>query len=139
MVGKPNRGTNLLRVGEQHGDRRKFTALHQRRECCSLDVLHAQIDKTFFYANVINGDDVGMVEIAGGLGLAHQALRQRIAFFRSAAQGNGFQRHRPVDELVVGLIHHAHGAAPQFRLDLIAAFSGLKGLKIGGRFRIGLQ
>jgi hypothetical protein len=62
-----------------------------------------------------------MIELAGGLGLDQEALLVLGAPVGVLVQDDGLQRDHAVEVRVLGLVDHAHRAAPELAEDLVAA------------------
>ena len=62
-----------------------------------------------------------MIEAAGGLGFAIEALFERVGFREGRAEVDGLDGHRTIDQRVVGFIHDAHRPSTQFPSDFVAA------------------
>ncbi len=96
-------------------------------EVGALDVLHGD-ERLLAVAGVVHGDDVGMVELAGGPRLAQERSgARRVA--AAAAGGQRLERHQPAEGRVLRQVDDAHGAAAQLLDDLVAAqaFGSLHG------------
>src|SRR3954470_12128434 len=105
LMGEANRAAYLVHVRQQSRHGRKMASLKLRSESLALDELHAQVDKVLFLANVINGDDVGMVEASRRLGLLLQPLDQFVAVAEIPLNRNGLQRDRTPDNLIECLVN----------------------------------
>ena len=69
-------------------------------------------------APVVDGDDVGVVQVGGGLGLAPEPLDEaRVA---GELGEEHLDRHRTVEQLVAGEVHLRHPAPCDPALDLVA-------------------
>ena len=73
--------------------------------------LHQQVIQAVGLAEVIDGDDVGMVEPGQRLRLAREPLGEARVFLLLASQD--LQRHEAVEPRLARLIDHAHAAAAQ--------------------------
>ena len=65
-------------------------------------------------ADVVDGDDVGVLEPAGRLRLAHEAAAQVLA-----VDAQQLERDVAVEHGVAGQVQHAHAAFPEEALDLV--------------------
>ncbi len=74
-------------------------------------------------AGIEDGDDVRVVQPAGGFRLAEEALLHvgQFLFVEFLRQRHGLDRDHAVDLGVTAQIDHAHGPLAQFLLDLVAA------------------
>ena len=88
----------------------------------AIDELHGDEGESVFLIHVINGDDVGMRQDAGGARFAKQTLAQTVALFGviDLTEANGFDGDGAPDGGVDGLIDDAHGTAAQLFDDLEA-------------------
>ncbi len=74
LVREPDGTADLIDIREHGPERQGPSAGHQFRERLALDKLHAQIEESVFFAYVIDGNDVGMVQISGGFGFLPQTF-----------------------------------------------------------------
>jgi hypothetical protein len=84
-------------------------------EIDALHVLHGDVGLPRVLADVVDGDDVGMAEAAGGLGFAqepHAVLRGV-----RGAQGQRLHGHPAVEPRVPRQVHGAHAAATEDAFD----------------------
>ena len=96
-------------------DRRKRRIVSdQRRERVAIDVLHGDIELTVVVADVVDGDDVGVLEPAGRLSFTHEATAQVLAI-----DAQEFQRHVAVEHGVAGEVQHPHAPFPEESLDVV--------------------
>jgi len=70
-------------------------------------------------AELVDGDDVGMLEGAGGTRFLIEALEK--IRLRALAAGDGLQGDEAVNERIAGFIDSAHGAASEFGDDFVFA------------------
>ncbi len=91
-------------------------------EVAPLDVLHRDERGAVVLVEVVDRDDVGVVEPAGGLRLAAEARddRRRVLAGQLVA-ADRLQRHPALDHRVVRLVDDAHRAAPERAPDLVPA------------------
>jgi hypothetical protein len=117
-------------VGYLRGDFEKFAgrdglAGEQRSERFTLDQFADDVLLAGFNADVVNGDDVGVVERGDGAGFALKAAAQIGAggdFFAEDLDGDVAIKAR-----IAGAVNFAHAADAENRLDLIVAESGVGG------------
>ena len=84
-----------------------------------------QVEQAGGFARVVEGDDVGVLESAGGAGFAQQAAAAIGDVFVVAADDpHGFDRHQAIDVRVVGEVDVAHRSGAERFLDLVAADPG---------------
>ncbi len=89
----------------------------------ALEIFHRDVGQPALLAHIIDGDDVRMIESAGGLRLAKKACARlgQLGIAEFAGQRNGLDRHHAIDGRVAPEVDRAHGAAPDLALELIAA------------------
>ena len=87
-----------------------------------IDVFHGDIGQLALLLHVVDGDDSGVRQDARRPRFPKQALAQPVLFLGIApsAEMDGLDGHRPADIGVDGVVHHPHGAPPQFPDDLIS-------------------
>src|SRR6202035_2520206 len=74
------------------------------------------------FSHVKNCHNSGMLETPDRLGFANEAFAELFFLFRFLVEeGNRLQSDQPIDLRVTSLVYDAHGAAPQFRNNLISA------------------
>ncbi len=103
------------------GDR---TLQHLGAELDSLEKLHRHVGEIALLAEIVDGDDMGMGELAGGPGFEEKPLVELLAPFHLVRKNDGLQRHGAVESRVLGSIDDPHGAAAQLAEDLVAADLG---------------
>ncbi len=88
-----------------------------------IHILHGDIEDAVVLAHVVDGDDVGMSDIARRLGLAQEALLGFNPLFGLAVhiEADGLDGHRPVDERIEALVDDPHGTAADFLDDRVFA------------------
>ena len=104
-------------VGGLAGLERSF-AVDQLAQRPTLDVLHHDEVRARLLAPVVDGDDVRVVEVRGGLRLAPEPLDER-GLARELGEQR-LQRDRPVQRLIACEVHLGHTAPGDLTLDLIA-------------------
>ena len=135
----------LVRVLERLADgrhdhqrllRRQLPRLQQLPQAHAVHKLHQQVIEAVGLAEVIDGDDVGMVEPGQGLRLAREPLGKARVFLLLA--GQDLERHKAVEPRLARLIDHAHAAAAQafenFQLRELAGdlLQRRRGFRLGG-------
>ena len=92
-------------------------------ERCTFHQLHGKVGQASFFADVENGNDVGMREDAGGLGLTHQAGVQlcHMGGIGEVAKADGLDGNVAANHRVLGFVNDAHGAPAKFFDDFIPA------------------
>ena len=83
----------------------------------AVEELHRDEGATIFFADVVNGADVGMIERRGGTGLAAEAL-QRLGI-ASYVIGQKFEGNKPAQARVLGLVDNAHAATTELLDDAV--------------------
>ena len=121
----------IERVGDLH---RQHQALGKRErlgraagtqrlvEGHPFDIFHHQIGRPIgIFSDVIDGNDAGVGELAGGSRLAVETLLLRAQLFAPhAVCENHFQSHSAADLRVHRLINGPHRASSQLLYDLVA-------------------
>ena len=88
----------------------------------AMHVLHDDIGKVLFLAVVIDGDDVGMIELAGGLGLDQEAAGMLLGLARiKLIRADGLDGDGALDDGVEALIDDTHRALADRADDLVFA------------------
>ncbi len=113
-----------VRVLESAGDLHQVEELlRQAQELAALDlaieilageVLLDEVGDAVLESEVVDRDDVAVVEIAGDLGLAHEALAGL-----GVLRGAGLDRHVALDEWIVRLVDDAEAANAYLFKDLV--------------------
>src|SRR5579864_5221171 len=98
------------------------------------DKFHHDVSYVALFADIVDGDDVGVRKLTAGLRFTEQASSQ----FRSARVGSvvdchGFDRHGPAYRRIDRAIDHSHAALA----DLFQEFVAAKSLGTGTRVRRG--
>ena len=83
-----------------------------------LDVFHDDVGGAFVFAEVVDGDDVGVFEAARGLRLAEKAIVEVLV-----GDPQQLDRDHPSDVRVAAAKHHPHAAEPDTVEDVVAADS----------------
>ena len=104
-------------VGNLDGDGKKLvpfqrTPLDHVLEGHAIEKLHHHEGAAIFFADVVDRTDVGMVERRSGARLPAEAL-QRLWVTRHLI-GKELEGDEPAEARVLGFVHHAHAAAPEF-------------------------
>jgi len=115
------RGAHLARDGQNlvHGlglaaaKRLAFDQLHHDKECAACPRRRSGVR----FANVVHRNDVGMIELGGGLGLAQQT---GAAFGAQAGSAQHLDGHIAVEQCIVRAIDDAYAAAAQLRVEAVA-------------------
>ena len=103
--------------------------MQNRCEFDSSNSLHGvEVIPRFVDLEIVNGNDVGMLEVSGNSGFTSEALLKIGG--RSVPKGLG--GNDPVESFIVDLEDLAHAPGPQNSLDLITSY-------LVARFRLGLQ
>ena len=118
-VGEGEPVADLLHDAELLRDLREGPLLDELPEVGSLEQLHRHVDRSLLLAEVIDGDDVRVIEVGGGLGLLLEALTGFVVAadaFRDGLDGDEAPEHR-----VVGLVDLAHGPLADLAQDFVLA------------------
>src|SRR5438876_3251902 len=91
-------------------------------ERLAVEELHHQIGIALMIAQVIDDDDVGVLQHAGGFGLTVEALEQ-VGILGKAA-GHHLDGDDALDEVIHRLVHDAHAALAQNFNDVVLADFG---------------
>ena len=102
-------------------DRQHDAGIENFTQFLAFQELHRHIGHAFRAADVVDGDDIRMIEFAGRLHFALEALLEIDQFLFGEVEVDGFDRDRAVDERIYGLIDDAHGALTDFLDDHVAA------------------
>jgi hypothetical protein len=85
---------------------------HQFRQRASLDEVHGEERLAIVLANVVNGDDVGMLQRRGGAGLGPKPLEEVGA--TELAKREQLERDHAVELELPGPVNGAHASAANF-------------------------
>jgi len=66
-------------------------------ELDSLEELHRHVGEVAFFPEIVDGDDMGMRELASGLGFEEEPLVEFLAPFRVVRKDDGLQRDDAVE------------------------------------------
>ena len=88
-------------------------------QVAALDVLHYHVVDVAVVVNVVRADDVAMIQLGDGLGLAVESGQIGRVFH--AVFGQHLDGHAPLHEHVFGQVHAAHSARAQVVQELIFA------------------
>ncbi|MBK7180690.1 MAG: hypothetical protein IPH82_26510 [Chloroflexi bacterium] len=75
----------------------------------AIDVFHDDVMPVFFLADVVDGDDVGVGEVGGGVGFALEAHQK--AFVAGQAFVEHFDGHDAPQFQILGAVNGGHAAA----------------------------
>ena len=89
--------------------------LDDLREGLPLDELHRVVVDAALAADRVDVDDAGMLQRRGGLGLILEPLE--MPRVENRRKGQHLQSHPAAERNLLGLIHHAHAAAPNLAQD----------------------
>jgi len=89
------------------------------RQTLALDELHAEILLALVLADFVDGHDVRMVELAGGLGLVMKA--DDLGLAGQFARADELERDQPVQAALPCAIDHAHAAPRDFFQQFVIA------------------
>ena len=115
-VGPGQAVRGLARDVERLGQRQRLSR-HQRGEAAAVDHLHDDEGAVVLLADLVDGDDVGVVEGRGGAGLALEA--GQAAGVRERGLGDELHRHLALERVVAGPPHLAHATGAQPGQELV--------------------
>ena len=118
-VGKPFR--DLGRDIDRTLDRKRLVGGEQRAQLLALQEFHRHVGEMAAFPHVVDGDDVGMIEAARGLGLLVEAPLVFRHLLRIERHADGLDRDLAVEQGVVGTIDDAHRALAELGEELVAA------------------
>src|SRR5205823_10371320 len=95
--------------------------LQARAQVRAFEELHREIGEPVVLAAVEGSDDAGMVELAGGLRLEHEALLVLGTTSGVLLQQDRLQGDLAIEVRVVGPVDDAHRAAAELTEDLVAS------------------
>ena len=102
-------------------------------QALAFDQLHRVKVGRAFGADGIHRDDVGVVEVGGGLGLVAEPLQ--VPRVQCRGQGQDLERDPAAEGQLLGLVHHAHAAAADFPEEAEVAQRLTGGRVTGGAIR----
>src|SRR5262249_19779984 len=94
---------------------------HHRAQLAALEKLHGHEHDVAALADVVDGDDVGMVEPARRLGFLVEARLVFRHLARVERHVDGLDRDRAVEQWIARAVDDAHGALAELGDDLVAA------------------
>src|SRR5262249_10866015 len=87
----------------------------------ALDVLHDDVRHLILIAEVVYGDDVRMLQPAGGSRFHVQPVLEAFVVRHVGADQDRLDRHDAVDDRIARLVNHAHAAAAERGQDFVLA------------------
>jgi hypothetical protein len=131
VMHRPRHRRNKLRGVAQVRSRLGRSAQH--REAAALDELHGEVVLALVLADLVDGHDVGVIQLGGGLRLGAEALH--VLRGRQVAGQDHFQGDGAAEAGLAGPEDDAHAAAGQFLEDLISRNPGqlIPGFILSGR------
>jgi len=117
----------LERVGDLRGQvggglqRDALRVLEHLLQRAALEQLHRDISDAVLLAHVVDDDDVGVIEPAGGARFAQEALPHLGHHLLRQIGKQRLQRDLALDQRVDGAEHRAHRAASQLSQDPVTA------------------
>ena len=79
-------------------------------QAAAFDQFHAEVVLVLMLADLVDGYDIGVIEVSGGLGLGLET--PHVGFRGQLAGQDHLEGHQPLQLDLPGLVHHAHAAAP---------------------------
>jgi len=89
-------------------------------QALAFELFHDDERAAIAVFNVVDGADVGVVELRGGPGLAQKALERDLIL--GQVFGNKFQRDAAAQADVLRFINHSHAADAQLRQDAVMGY-----------------
>ena len=108
---------DLRRDGERLFQHQRF-ALDSRVERLTLDVLHGDEATSVFFADLVNGADVRMIQLGCCSRFSHKSLSCLLICHQTF--GQELDRDFAIELRVLGQINLAHPARTKWRADFIA-------------------
>src|SRR5260370_9446250 len=101
----------------------RLLAVQELFERRAVDKLHENIRQLVLLGDIVDGDDIGMREDAGRLGLAKQALAQPVALggVGEIREPDGFDGNYPADGGILSSINDPRRAPSEFVQYLVSA------------------
>src|SRR5271165_148611 len=89
----------------------------------AFQILHRDIGKSTFLADIIDRHDVRMIEAPRSFGFAEKARSRfgELCIAEFGGERDRFDRDQSIDGGIAAQVDDAHGAASDFALQLIAA------------------
>jgi hypothetical protein len=87
-------------------------------QAAAVDVFQREVGAAVVLADLVDVDDVGVLELGGGLGLAAEA--GPVVFVGVLAGADHLQGDRPLQAALPGQVDHAHAAAAEHAQDVVA-------------------
>ena len=84
---------------------------------CAFEIFHDDEGFAVFFADVVDGADVGMIERGGGFGFALK--RSRACASWATSSGRNFSATTRSQARVFGFVNDAHAAAAEFFDDAV--------------------
>jgi hypothetical protein len=113
--------------GADHRDRgphaERSVALHPLAEALTVEQLHGDEEgAVVILSEVVEGDDVGVLQLADGSRLLDEALHRQVVVGQHRA--DALEGDLPAKGLLHRHVHRAHAAEAEQRLDLVATGEG---------------
>ena len=86
-----------------------------RREGLAVDELHGVVVNASLATDGVDGDDVGVVELAGSAGLVLEALDE--LGIEEGGEGQDLEGDAPAERDLLGLVDHTHAAPAHLAED----------------------
>ncbi len=116
FVGVIERQSDLPKNGKHAVGEQRLGAVQNFFERRAIHELHEYVGQAVFLGNIVDGDDIGMGEDAGGLGFAKQAFAQPVAFgfVGEVREANGFYGDNAADGGVLSPVNDSRCTASEF-------------------------
>ncbi len=102
---------------DAYGLRRGYAAFQPVLQGCPGQVVHGNIVVVFVAAHVVDGDDIGVGQLADDLGLAIKPAAE--AGVAGQTGGHDLDRHLPIDAFLDGEVDGGHATLANFPHDAV--------------------
>ena len=102
-------------------DRQRLAGGEERAQLLALQEFHRHVGEVAALADVVDGDDIGVVEAAGGLGFLVEAPFVLLHLLRVERHVDGLDRDQAVEQGVVRAVDDTHRALAELGEELVAA------------------
>ena len=100
-------------------DRQQLFVIEDVAQLPALQEFHRDIGDVAATADVVDGDDIGMTQTTGSLGLLVESRLVLLALFLRKTQGDGLDRNDAVYQRVGCLVNDPHRPLTEFADNLI--------------------
>ena len=114
---KPSAAATSSAISATRAGGERAVGLDDLGQAAALHVLHDDVVGAAFATPVVHADDVGVVQVGGGLRLATEPLDERGVGGELREQH--LDRHRAVEQLIAGEEHFGHPATGEASMQLV--------------------